>query len=302
MRISTFAELLQAARLAGPRTVAIAAAHEREVLQAAQAAQAERIADSILVGDAGAIRSLAGRLNLDLSQIEVIDEPEPRLAAAKVMQLVREGQARVAMKGRIETGDFLRAALDRQSGLRTGRLLSHVAIIEIPGFDRLIFVTDAGVVVAPDIVQKIEIVQNAIGVAQALGIDTPKVAILAATEMVNPKIPTTLDAANLAKMADRGQIRGGIVDGPLALDNAISEESSSIKGINSPVAGQADILVAPDVEAGNMLAKAIIYFAKGRMAGVVVGGQAPMIVASRSDPHESKLVSIALGIVMASRS
>jgi len=217
------------------------------------------------------------------------------------MELVRQGQAQVAMKGCIETGDFLRAALDRETGLRTGRLLSHVGVFEIPGFDRLIFVTDAGVVVAPDITQKIEIVQNAIEVAQALGIETPRVAILAATEMVNPKIPTTLDAANLSKMADRGQIRGGIIDGPLALDSAISQESSSIKGISSPVAGQADILVTPDVEAGNMLAKAITYFAKGRMAGVVVGGQSPLIVASRSDPHETKLMSIALGVVMATR-
>jgi phosphate butyryltransferase len=301
MRISAFAELLDAARKAGPKTVAIAAAHEKEVLQAAQAAEAERIADCILVGDASVIRSLARCLNAGLEEMEVVDQPEPKRAAAKVMELVRQGRAQVAMKGCIETGDFLRAALDRDSGLRTGRLLSHIGIFEIGGFDRLIFVTDAGVVVAPDITQKIEIVQNAIEVAQSLGIARPKVAILAATEMVNPKIPTTMDAANLSKMADRGQIRGGIVDGPLALDNAISQESSSIKGIDSPVAGQADILVAPDVEAGNMLAKAITYFARGRMAGVVVGAQCPLIVASRSDPHETKLMSIALGVVLATR-
>jgi phosphate butyryltransferase len=301
MRISTFAQLLQAAREAGPKTVAIAAAHEKEVLQAAQAAEAERIADCILVGDRATIESLARCAGVDLSHVEVIDQPDPRRAAARVMGLVREGRAQVAMKGRIETGDFLRAALDRDTGLRAGRLFSHVGVFEIPGFDRLIFVTDAGVVVAPDITQKIEIVQNAIEVALTLGIEKPKVAILAATEMVNPKIPTTLDAANLSKMADRGQIRGGIVDGPLALDNAISAESSSIKGIDSPVAGQADILVTPDVEAGNMLAKAITYFARGRMAGVVVGAQSPLIVASRSDPHETKLLSIALGVVMISR-
>lgn len=300
-RISNFAALLQAAREAGPKTIAIAAAHEKEVLQAAQAAEAEGIAKSILVGDRATILSLAKCAGLDLSRMEIIDQPDVKKAAATVMALVREGRAQFAMKGRIETGDFLRAALEREGGLRTGRLLSHVGIFEIAGFDRLIFVTDAGVVVAPDIVQKVEIVQNAIDVARALGIEQPKVAILAATEMVNPKIPTTLDAANLAKMADRGQIRGGIVDGPLALDNAISDESSSIKGIHSPVAGQADILVTPDIEAGNMLAKAITYFARGRMAGVVVGAQSPLIVASRSDPHETKLMSIALGVVLASR-
>ena len=302
MAVANFAELLEAARRVGPKTVAIAAADEPEVLQAVHAAEAEGIADCILVGNRAVIRSLAEELDVDTSRMMVIDEAEPRRAARKVMELVRLGHAQVAMKGRIETGDFLRAALDKENGLRTGRLLSHVGIFEIPGFDRLIFVTDAGVVVAPDMVAKVEIVQNAIEVAQALGIERPKVAILAATEMVNPKIPTTLDAANLAKMADRGQIRGGIVDGPLALDNAISMESSSIKGINSPIAGQADILVAPDVEAGNMLAKAITYFAKGRMAGVVVGGQSPLIVASRSDPHDTKLMSIALGVLMASQS
>ncbi len=210
------------------------------------------------------------------------------------------GHADLAMKGRVETGDFLRAALDREIGLRVGRLFSHIAVFEVPGFDHLLFVTDSGVVVAPTMEQKVEIVQNAIMVAQRLGVTEPKVAVLAATEMVNPKIPTTMDAANLAKMADRGQIQGGIVDGPLALDNAISSESAEVKGIRSPVAGCADILVAPDVEAGNMLAKAITYFAQGKMAGVVVGGKSPLIVASRSDPHETKLVSMALGVLLAS--
>jgi phosphate butyryltransferase len=216
------------------------------------------------------------------------------------MELLRMGHADLAMKGKIETGDFLRAALDREVGLRVGRLFSHVAVFEIPGFDRLLFVTDSGVVVAPTLEQKVEIVQNAIAVAQRLGVKQPRVAILAATEMVNPKIPTTMDAANLAKMADRGQIQGGLVDGPLALDNAISPESVAIKGIKSVVAGSADILVTPDVEAGNMLAKAITYFARGKMAGVVVGAKTPLIVASRSDPHETKLISTALGVLLAS--
>ncbi len=169
---------------------------------------------------------------------------------------------------------------------------------EIPGMDRLIFVSDAGVVVAPDMEQKVEIVRNAIEVARRLGVEQPKVAILAATEMVNPKIPATLDAANLAKMADRGQITGGLVDGPLALDNAISPESVAVKGIQSAVAGHADILIPPDIEAGNVLAKAITYFANGKMAGVVVGARSPMIVASRSDAHETKLVSMALGVLL----
>ena len=288
------------AKKAGPRMVSIAAPHEEEILRSAVAAEEEGIANYTLVGDRERIRSVAVDKGLDVSRMMVINEPDPRTAARKVMELLRMGHADLAMKGKIETGDFLRAALDREMGLRIGRLFSHVAVFEIPGFDRLLFVTDSGVVVAPTMEQKVEIVQNAISVAQRLGVKQPKVAILAATEMVNPKIPTTMDAANLAKMADRGQIQGGLVDGPLALDNAISPESVAIKGIKSAVAGSADILVTPDVEAGNMLAKAITYFARGKMAGVVVGAKSPLIVASRSDPHETKLISTALGVLLAS--
>ncbi len=300
MAIKTFAELMEAAQEMGPKTVAIAAAHEQEILLAAADAEKRGLADCILVGDRAAIKDIAERVSIDTGRMMIIHEPDPKLAARKVMELVGLGHAQIAMKGKIETGDFLRAALDKEMGLRVGRLLTHVGVFEIPGFDRLLFISDAGVVVAPTMEQKIEIVQNAIYVAQRLGVEEPKVAILAATEMVNPKIPTTLDAANLAKMADRGQIKGGIVDGPLALDNAISLESARIKGIKSEVAGCADILIAPDIEAGNMLAKALTYFAKARMAGIVVGGKSPLIVASRSDPHETKLVSMALGVLLAS--
>lgn len=299
MAITTFAQLMKEAREVGPKTVAIAAAHEQEILLAAEDAEKRGLADCILVGDRTVIGEIAEQASIHIGRMMVIHEPEPKLAARKVMELVRLGHARIAMKGKIETGDFLRAALDREVGLRVGRLLTHVGIFEIPGFDRLIFISDAGVVVAPTMEQKIEIVQNAIYVAQRLGVEQPKVAILAATEMVNPKIPATLDAANLSKMADRGQIEGGLIDGPLALDNAISPESAQIKGIKSDVAGRADILIPPDVEAANVLAKAITYFAKGNMAGVVVGGKSPLIVASRSDPHETKLVSMALGVLLA---
>ncbi len=299
MGITSFSQLMEEARRKGPKVVAIAAAHEKEVLLAAQDAEKLGLAECILVGDHSLIRRLAAEDNIDLGRMMVIHEPDPLTAARKVMELVSLGHAQLAMKGKIETGHFLRAALDKEIGIRIGKLLTHVGIFEIPGFDRLIFISDAGVVVAPTLEEKVVIVQNAIDVAQALGVECPKVAILAATEMVNPKIPSTLDAANLSKMADRGQIKGGIVDGPLALDNAISEESARIKGINSPVAGKADILITPDIEAGNVLAKAITYFAGGKMAGVVVGGKCPLVVASRSDPHETKLVSIALGVLLA---
>ncbi|MBM4465554.1 MAG: bifunctional enoyl-CoA hydratase/phosphate acetyltransferase [Chloroflexi bacterium] len=301
MAITTFAQLMEKAREAGPKTVAIAAAQEKEILLAAQDAEKQNLCECILVGDRAIITEIAQEDSIEIRRMMIIHEPDLRLAARKVMELVNLGHAQIAMKGKIETGDFLRAALDKEAGLRVGRLLTHVGIFEIPGFDRLIFISDAGVVVAPTMEQKIEIVQNAIYVAQRLGVEQPRVAILAATEMVNPKIPTTLDAANLSKMADRGQIKGGLIDGPLALDNAISLESAQIKGIKSDVAGQADILIPPDVEAANVLAKAITYFAKGNMAGVVVGGKSPVIVSSRSDPHETKLVSMALGVLLATR-
>ena len=299
MAITTFAQLIEEARKVGPKTVAIAAAQEKEILLAAQDAEAQELCECVLVGDRAAIKEIAQENSIDIRRMMVIHEPKPKQAARKVMELVHLGHAQMAMKGKIETGDFLRVALNKEVGLRMGRLLTHVGIFEIPGFDRLIFISDAGVVVAPTMEQKIEIVQNAIYVAQRLGVEQPRVAILAATEMVNPKIPTTLDAANLSKMADRGQIRGGLIDGPLALDNAISLESAQIKGIKSDVAGRADILIPPDVEAANVLAKAITYFAKGNMAGVVVGGKSPIIVASRSDPHQTKLVSMALGVLLA---
>jgi phosphate butyryltransferase len=300
MPVRTFAELLEAARGKGPKIVAVAAGQQSEVMLAALDAEVAGLAEVILVGDGNAIKQIATDARFDISRMEVIHEPRPREAAWQVMKLVSEGRADIAMKGKVETSDFLRAALSKELALRTGRLFTHVAAFEIPGFDRMIFISDAGVVVAPDLEQKVQIVQNAINVAHALQITLPRVAVLAATESVNPKIPTTLDAANLSKMADRGQIQGGLVDGPLALDNAISPESARIKGIKSEVAGYADILITPDIEAGNVLAKAITYFAQGKMAGVVVGARCPLILPSRSDTREAKLVSLALGVVLAS--
>ncbi len=297
--IKSFEMLLDAARAKGPKRIAVAAADQAEVMLAGLDAELAGLAEVILVGDSAKIRQIADDEAFDIARMQVIHRPQPQEAAWQVMKLVSDGQAEIAMKGRVETSDFLRAALSKDLGLRTGRLFSHVAVFEIPSFDRLIFISDAGVVVAPDLEQKVQIVQNSIYVAHALGISLPRVAVLAATEVVNPKIPTTLDAANLSKMADRGQIKGGLVDGPLALDNAISPESARIKGIKSEVAGYADILIAPDIEAGNVLAKAITYFAQGKMAGVVVGARCPLILPSRSDTREAKLVALALGVMLA---
>ncbi len=203
------------------------------------------------------------------------------------------------MKGLIGTGDFLRALLDKEVGLRTGSLLSHVFVIELAGWDRLLFVTDAAMNVSPTLADKAVIIGNAATLAGSLGVDPVRVAVLAAVETVEAGMPATLEAASLAKMAERGQIKGAIVDGPLALDNAISEEAARHKGIVSPVAGRADVLVVPDIEAGNMLGKSMVYFARARIAGLVMGAAKPVVVTSRADSAESKMLSIALGVVTA---
>ncbi|MHB9033924.1 MAG: bifunctional enoyl-CoA hydratase/phosphate acetyltransferase [Anaerolineae bacterium] len=300
MAIRTFEQLKYEAVWAGPKRLAIAAAASLETLSAAVEAQALGIATCILVDQEDRICRMANQHNLDISSMRIVNQSDYALAARTVMQMARNGEADVVMKGALDTALFMQAAIDKETGLRTGRLLTHVAVYEIPQFNRLLLISDGGVVVAPDLLQKMEIVQNAVDVALKLGIEQPRAAVLAAAELVNPKIPSTLDAANLAKMAERGQIRGGLVDGPLALDNAISPQSAEIKGIRGSVAGQADILIVPDIEAGNLLGKAITYFAHGEMAGVVTGGCAPMVVTSRADSHTSKLVSIALAVLLVS--
>jgi phosphate butyryltransferase len=297
--IRNFAQLIELAQKRGSRTVAVAAAAQEAVLLAVNEAEELGIADVILIGDQPEIERIGRKHNIDLGRLEIIPEPDAIRAAQRMTMLINKGQAQIAMKGAIETADFLRAVLDRKTGLRAGRLLSHVAVFDIPSLDRLILVSDAGVVVAPSMSEKADIVRNAIDVAHRLGIVRPKVALLAATETVNPKIPATVDAAALSKMADRKQIVGGIVDGPLTLDNAISQEAANIKGVESPVAGHADILISPDIESGNILAKGITYFAQAYMAGVLVGARAPIILPSRSDTHQAKLIAISMCVVIA---
>lgn len=298
MAILSFEDLRAAARAGARRTVVVVGAQQSAVLHAAVEAQAQGLAEVILVGDEPEIRELAAAEGFDLSNMEVIHESDLIAAARRSMRLVAEGRAHVAMKGKVDSATFLRAALDKELGLRGEGLLSHVALFEVKTLGRMLLVSDAGVVIAPTLEQKAEIIRNAVYVAHKLGIAQPKVAVLASNEMVNPKMPVNVEAAALAKMADRGQITGAIVDGPLALDNAISSAAAQTKSIVSPVAGQADILIVPDIEAGNLMAKAIIYFGGYLMAGVVVGAQMPLILPSRSDPPEAKLNSLALGVVM----
>lgn len=284
--------------------VAIAAPEDREVLLAVRDAVQAGIVRPYLVGDAGRIAAVAAKEGIDLGQLkaEMVDLPSSQGGAAeaarRAVELVRHGQAEVLVKGKLDTADLLRAVLDRDGGLRTGHLLSHVGLFEMPGFDRLLYITDGGVVLFPTLQQKLEIVVNAVGVAHALGLEEPKVAVLAAAEVVNAEVPATVDAAVLAKMADRGQITGALVDGPFGLDNAVSVAAAETKGIRGSVAGRADILLVPSVEAGNLMAKVITFLAGGRMAGIVVGASVPIVITSRADPHQGKLVSMALGAVL----
>ena len=296
--LRNFADVLQAVKELPPRKVAVAVAQDDAVLEAIQGAREQGIADFILVGDKEKILALASTANINLEGLEIVHQPDDRQAAYDAVALVSGGRADVLMKGLINTSDLLKAVLDKEVGLRTGRVLSHAAVFEIPGFDRLINITDGGMNIAPTLQQKADIIQNSVALAKAMGISPAKVAVLAAVEVINPDMPATLDAAALAKMADRGQIKGAIVDGPLALDNAVSLEAAKHKGITSPVAGQADILLVPTIEVGNALGQSTMYFAKGKMAGLILGAAKPVVVTSRADSYEGKILSIALGALL----
>ena len=298
MAITSFDDILVAAQTRGPRTVVAVGAAQDSVLGALDRAEKVGIAKAILIGSQSEIYKTARTMDVDLSPMRIIDEPNLEEAAQIGMSLVNQGEAQIAMKGNIRTAVFLRAALDRSTGLRTGRLLSHVAIFDMLSLGRLLLISDAGVNIAPTLEQKADITQNAIDVAHSLGIERPRVAVLASTENVVPNLPANVEAAALSKMADRGQITGALVDGPLALDNAISVDAASDKAIASRVAGRADLLILPDIEAANVLVKAIVYFARRPMAGVVVGARAPLIVPSRADTAESKFDSLALGVTI----
>jgi phosphate butyryltransferase len=256
------------------------------------------LADCILIDSPDRLRTIAGEQRIDLAGLRIVDEEDMVQAAYKAVGMIHAEEADLLMNGRALPVELMQAALDREKGLRIGKLMSEVTVFEIPDLDRLIFVSDVFLVVSPTLAQKVTIVQNAIDTAIELGVEQPRVAILASTEMVNPEMRANMDAANLSKMAERGQIQGGLVDGPLALDNAISVKAAQMKGIKSPVAGHADILITPDVESGNILAKALTYFAQGHMAGMVAGAKCPIIMPSRSDPPEQKLMSMALGIYL----
>ena len=278
--------------------IAVAAAADLDVLTAVHDAKRAGIADAILVGDIAQTRQLLEQQGMDAALYELEHEPDPRLAARRAAALVKQGQAHVMMKGLVGTADFMRAVLDKTDGLGTGRMLSHVVAFEPGGFGRLMLLTDPAINIAPDLAQKVQIIENALQVSRALGNLQTKVAMLAAVETVTSSMKATEDAAMIAKMAERGQIKGCIIDGPLALDNAVSLAAARHKGIGGEVAGQADLLVVPNIEAGNVLYKSLVYFANTPLAGIVVGAAAPVVLTSRADSPATKLNSIALAVIV----
>lgn len=299
-QIRTLTALLDHAKQVGPMKISVACADDKDVMEAVESARKAGVADAFLVGDAGGIKKTADSLGIDLANYEVVDEKGGEAAAAlKAVELVSGGQADILMKGMISTANFLRGVLNKEKGLRSGSTLSHVYIHQIDGYDRIIFISDPAFNTYPDIKCKADIVGNVVKLAHSFGVETPKVAALAAVEVVNPDMPATIDAAMLTIMNRRGQIKGCVVDGPLALDNAVSPESARHKGIVSDVAGYADVLIVPDIDAGNMLAKAVVYFARNKTAGIVLGAKAPIILTSRADSSETKLLSIASAVALA---
>ncbi|MHC4789476.1 MAG: bifunctional enoyl-CoA hydratase/phosphate acetyltransferase, partial [Planctomycetota bacterium] len=276
------------------RKVAVAVAQDPTVIQAVAAAKERDIAESVLVGDEREIREAAESAGISLEGTPVVDRSDPIQALAEAARMVSSGEADILMKGYVHTDDFLRAVLDKECGLRTGSTMSHVYIVEMRDEDKLVLVTDGAMNIAPNLEQKAAILLNAVYLASIFGVMKPKVAVLAAVELVNPAMPATVDAAVLAKMADRNQyVPGCTVDGPFALDNAVSPRAAAHKKIGGPVAGVADILLVPSIEAGNMLAKSLVYFSGQRLVGLLVGAKAPVVLTSRADTKESKMLSIA---------
>ncbi|HEX5070649.1 MAG TPA: bifunctional enoyl-CoA hydratase/phosphate acetyltransferase [Vicinamibacterales bacterium] len=253
----------------------------------------------ILVGPATTIADVALTKGIDIHGAQVIDIPDSRGAAARAVELVRQGRAELVMKGSLHSDEVLGAVIAKETGLRTGRRLSHAFLMDVPTYHKVLIVTDAAINIAPTLEDKVDICQNAIDLARTFGVEKPKVAILAAVETVNSKMPATLDAAALCKMADRGQIKGGLLDGPLAFDNAISRDAAKTKGITSDVAGDPDILLAPDLEAGNMMAKMLSFLANADSAGLVLGARVPVILTSRADSVRSRIASCAVAVLAA---
>ncbi len=292
-----FEEILDLAKKKGAKKISVAFAQDEEVLKAVKAAVNENICVPVLVGDKDKIIDISKKINFDINNIEIIDEKDGNEAARKAVALVSSGKADIVMKGLIDTSIILKAVLDKEIGLRTGNVLSHAAVFSIEKYHKLLIITDAAMNIAPGIDEKRQIIENTLKLAYSLEIENPKVAVICAKEKVSSKMQATLDAAELVLMQTEGKITGCIVEGPYALDNAISKESALIKGIEGKVAGEADILLMPNIEAGNVLYKSLTYFSDSQNAGIILGAKAPIVLTSRADSDIAKLNSIVLAVL-----
>lgn len=294
------AALIERCRGLAPIRMAVAHPCDEPSLAGTAAAARAGLIEPILVGPEGRIRALASTLDIDIGGYRLVDQPHSHAAAERAVALVRAGEAAALMKGSLHTDELMEEVMRKETGIRTGRRISHVFVMDVPSYPKPLLITDAAINIAPTLDDKADIVRNAIELAHALGISRPKVAVLSAVETVTSRLPSTIDAAALCKMADRGQILGGLLDGPLALDNAISREACAIKQIDSPVAGDADILVVPDLEAGNMLAKELTFLAGADAAGIVLGARVPIVLTSRADSADAHAASCAIAVLCAS--
>jgi phosphate acetyltransferase len=290
--------IAKAKGVAAAKTIVVHPCDEASLRGPIEAAEAG-IITPILVGPAAKITSVAREHEIDISKCEIVDVPHSEAAASKAVELIHQAKGELLMKGSLHTDELMRAVAASGTGLRTARRISHVFIMDVPSHDDTLFITDAAINIFPDLDAKRDIIQNAIDLFTQVGLGTPRVAILSAVETVTSKIPSTIEAAALCKMADRGQITGGLLDGPLAFDNAIDPEAARIKGIKSPVAGRAQILVVPDLEAGNMLAKNLVFLSKADTAGIVLGARVPVILTSRADSVRSRMASCAVAVLYA---
>jgi phosphate butyryltransferase len=297
-RITSFEQLISTVKKKTRKRLAIASAEGGEIIEAVKRATDDGIISGVLIGDQRRIEGLCKEKGLDLAKVEIVNAPDPNLTATVAVQMVRQGKAELLMKGKVGTSTLLKAVLDKETGLRTGALLSHVAVVQVESYPKLMLVSDGGMNIRPDIKQKADILKNAAGVAKKLGIRQPKAACLTAVELVNADMQETVDAAGLVKMAERGDLKDMTVDGPIAFDAAIDAEAARMKGIASPVAGDTDIFLVPDIAAGNIFVKSLIYLADAKVGGVVMGAGAPIVLLSRSDSALTKLYSMALGAVI----
>lgn len=292
-------DLVEAAIGLGPARIAVAAGHDPDVIESLQQAREMGLAEAVLVGDREKIEPMAAAAGLHLVPEQLIHQPDESAAALQAIGLIRDGAADLLMKGKINTSVLIRAVLNRERGLRTGRQLSQVIVFQVPGIDRLMIMTDAAINLAPELAQKVGICENAIQVAHALGIEKPNVALLCALEFVNPAMPATVDAAALTMMNRRGQLKGAYLEGPIALDVPMSRFAAERKGIETPLVENTDVFIAPDIEAANILYRAILYMAHGESGGIVVGARVPLILLSRAETPETKIRSIAIGRLVA---